>query len=271
MTTTMSENNKISENSDKDTKVVFLHIPKTAGTVVHEILAARFEKAEICPERFRGLGKYSVEELEKFRYFSGHFTMSQVDRIPGKKFVFTIVRNPVDRILSLYYFWRRHRDEFVRTHKLRGPRLAKKLPLVDFLAVDQQTPRDAIDNEMARILAGAVWVGDGGLYYEGAIDNRRLVSRFEVIRRAVNALTRIDYVASIDSLDDDLKAIFLKLGWGNYSCRTPRINTRQDLTENLEQIDDQELGYETWVELNRLTELDQIVYTIGRLRSASTV
>ena len=90
-----------------ETRVVFLHLPKTAGQSVHKSLVDLFGRACVCPARVNeDLVLLSVDEICRYRVLSGHFDWSMVDCIPHPKFVFTILREPLDRILSFYFFLR---------------------------------------------------------------------------------------------------------------------------------------------------------------------
>ena len=96
--------------SQSSPKLVFLHLPRTGGTTLHHLLTAAFPPEQVCPERFMRLRRWPLEELAPFRLFSGHFTISGVDRIPGEKRIATVLRDPRARVISTFQLWRRHRD-----------------------------------------------------------------------------------------------------------------------------------------------------------------
>ena len=84
-------------------KVIFLHIPKTAGQSVHAALVNAFGNEAVCPARVNDqLRRMSITEINRYQVFSGHFDWSLLDCIKGPKYVFTILREPIDRILSFY-------------------------------------------------------------------------------------------------------------------------------------------------------------------------
>lgn len=114
-------------------KIVFLHIPKTGGTTFHEILTSLYPPALICPERFNSLGTYTSSKLAGFRLFSGHFDYLSTCLIPGSDIkVISFFRKPVDRLLSMYQFFRSHRLEFAYQHSLNMAILANKFSFHDF-------------------------------------------------------------------------------------------------------------------------------------------
>lgn len=88
-------------------KIFFLHIPKTAGQSVHQALIGSFGNKKVCPARVNDqLRQYSLAELDKYTVFSGHLDWRILDCLSGKKYVFTILREPLERILSFYFFLR---------------------------------------------------------------------------------------------------------------------------------------------------------------------
>ncbi|HEX4112502.1 MAG TPA: sulfotransferase domain-containing protein [Stellaceae bacterium] len=108
-------------------RIVFLHIMKTGGTTFHEILANHFDAPLICPERLGNLGAWTLDDLARFRLFSGHFDYQSCLAIPGRnKKIVTLLREPKARLLSYYYFLKAHRPEFAARNNSHF-RLAREL------------------------------------------------------------------------------------------------------------------------------------------------
>lgn len=98
----------IAEAEENQMKVVFLHIPKTAGQSIHAALEESFGKDRVCPARVNdSLQKMSIAELNSYSVFSGHLDWAFLDCIKGPKYIFTILREPRDRILSFYFYMRK--------------------------------------------------------------------------------------------------------------------------------------------------------------------
>jgi len=250
----------------KDLKLVFLHVPKTAGTTIHQIITKWFEKNEICPERFRGLDKYATEDLDKFRLFSGHFTRSQIERIPGKKFIFTCLRNPQDRIISLYYFWRRHSEEFAKQRNLRGPLLARSCRnLKDFLLRNTPIPRNAIQNEICRVLAGTILVDAAGRYFENSRSGRVYVSETDLVFRAIKSVVNLDFILFTDTLKEDINWLCGVFSKNNIDF-IPNSNNRFEYRPHLEPVKMEIIDDEHRNLLHKLTALDEIIYSFARIK-----
>ncbi len=89
-------------------RVIFLHIPKTAGQSVHAALVDAFGEKAVCPARVNDqLKLMSISELHQYRVFSGHFDWTMLDCLKGPTYVFTVLRDPLERLLSFYLFLHR--------------------------------------------------------------------------------------------------------------------------------------------------------------------
>ena len=84
-------------------KLCFLHIPKTAGQSVFNFLASSFPNENVCPYRteseYRKTGGY-----EEYIVHSGHIDWTTLEKMSGEKIYFTVLRKPIDRILSFYFY-----------------------------------------------------------------------------------------------------------------------------------------------------------------------
>jgi len=102
-------------------RIAFLHIPKTAGQSVHHSLTGLYLPDEICPARTNeALYKYSISDLSKYKLFSGHLDWSII-RLTGRfDYVFTVLRDPLDRILSFYFYLRKEAERLQKEGKPIG-------------------------------------------------------------------------------------------------------------------------------------------------------
>ena len=99
-----------------DTALFFMHIPKTAGTSMRLLLEKVFNEKQrvylyggeppgITLEAFRELPN---DVKERIRLVYGHFRFGVHEWLPQKARYITMLRDPVDRVASLYYFYKRH-------------------------------------------------------------------------------------------------------------------------------------------------------------------
>ncbi len=245
-------------------KLIFQHIPMTGGTTLREQISMAFDSTEICPYRFGLPKECSAEELEGYRFFSGSFTPEEIHRIPGEKYVFTVLREPRERLLSLLKVSDRH------VLLGDGPLLARSGSVAGRTAPPYQDTRlaslyQALDNGMARQLAGSVGVASDGTYLREEGDARRPITGMEVVGLAAGNLCRLDLVGFTDELDTVYARVAHEFGLPQASGTLPRRgapgpegspagSTGTDVSASFEQ------------QLNRLTELDRQVFALARSR-----
>lgn len=79
----------------------FIHIPKTGGSTLSNLLRACFSAERICPERFNQLHFHSVADLGRYDFFSGHFDYLSKHFIPRQRVrCLSIFRDPIQRLVS---------------------------------------------------------------------------------------------------------------------------------------------------------------------------
>jgi len=244
-------------------RLVFLHLPKTGGTTLHHHFATHFAPEEVCPERFSALDRFTTEELAQWRYFSGHYNFDQLRLIPGPLFIVTVLREPVERVLSTYYFWKRHRPEVIAARNLEGPAIARAGTLLDFLRSRHHEVTDATDNTMTRYLAGQmnVWADGTWRYNSGSAGVN--VTELEVMHRATGNLLAVDVFGVSNQLAQVYARVALAFGMPRVA-KMARLNTRQEETAALEPVVEEEITPEIRAELDRCTQLDRMLFRLAR-------
>jgi hypothetical protein len=110
---------------------VFLHIQKTGGTSLQNMIADTFSDRVVYREHADTLYLRSAAELAQYSIFLGHFNYDSISYIPKENIsIFTFIRNPKERLVSLYKFWRAHESNHPSFHGKMA--LANQLEMVDF-------------------------------------------------------------------------------------------------------------------------------------------
>lgn len=128
--------------------VLFLHIPKAAGTSLRNALIKTFGP---CPAPF-GISRVSAAEAAAWAPYpliSGH--MSRADQVrwfPDRR-LFVVLREPIDRCISAIYYLRS-----IPAHIGENVVAAQTLPVIEF--VDHPLGRRSLTNNMVRQLGGHV-------------------------------------------------------------------------------------------------------------------
>jgi hypothetical protein len=140
----LMENRKLELNMAV-VKLVFMHIPKTAGTTLITILDSNFQKRMIFPDQLDPLllRSYPAGYLGGFKLFRGHFPLRALQHIPGPKFIFTMLREPRARILSQYHY---HKAKLLNRKDLGDLVHKARLPLKEYLSDPKVRADFHVDN-----------------------------------------------------------------------------------------------------------------------------
>jgi sulfotransferase famil protein len=104
-----------------DAPIVFLHIPKTAGQTIHSELARVVGDDAVSPVRVHTQAKAGTAQMPAgFGLYSGHIDWEALDTLPQRRFVFTVLRDPLERIASFYFYLLRE-AEGVSAQDLQRP------------------------------------------------------------------------------------------------------------------------------------------------------
>lgn len=239
--------------TDPRDAVVFLHIPKTGGTSLHGLLLHGFSPDEVCPERFNALE--AVDDIGRFRFFSGHFDRLGLEAIPRARRIVTLLRDPTDRLLSLYHFWRSH-ELRPGSEVIDGPRLANELDLLEFLRYSDHGLPEALDNVLTRTLSGRV---DAGRFRAPRFD------RDAALASAKEFLLSMTGFGITERFTESAKHITSSLGLALSPVIPHDLDSRSIAeTPGFRKVERQPITDAIAAEIDRLTEFDRPLYEFAR-------
>lgn len=142
-------------------KIVFVHIPRTGGITFGEILRTVYAGSEICSfygDEIRSVANEKIQQFSsldaarKNRYalLKGHVVFDFDRSLEGFHYV-TLLRKPLDRLISYYFYALRE-----KSHYLHALLLQRRLKLEQFLLSDLSIE---LDNYQVRAVSGAAFPG----------------------------------------------------------------------------------------------------------------
>lgn len=90
---------------DAPKRLVFHHVPKTAGTSLFRLLEKKVGSASICPLRFGNVRLAPPEYTDRFKIIFAHLKYD-ADNLFNEALRATFLRDPFDRFMSSYFFYR---------------------------------------------------------------------------------------------------------------------------------------------------------------------
>ena len=197
-----------------------MHIQKTAGTTMTEAVRRHYRNDMVSHGDYL---KRDTASLKKTRFISGHFGFEYSRQFMDGRYSFTFLRDPVERILSLYYFSRTRDPAQYPIY-----RVAHEMDLAGYLRAgfDREDIKAYLWNQQAWQLACG-WHDP----------QQRQIPNFtgeQILERAKAHLLDFHYIGFAESFTVDSKAILANL---NVPAReslvpanvTPRRPHRNDL------------------------------------------
>ena len=136
--------------------IIFIHIPKTGGSTFHSILNMQYKHSEIYnvfggrmndPEISKFIAMSSINKLD-IKLLKGHMPFGLHDNLPGKCRYISFVRNPVERVISQYFYIKNNKNNPKHTELIE-----KKMDIKEFVSSGFVT---GMNNGQCRFLTGDI-------------------------------------------------------------------------------------------------------------------
>jgi hypothetical protein len=147
--------------------VVFVHIHKTAGTTLRSLTDRQYRPNEIASVDWKSLEAFKASpeaDRARIRLLRGHMPFGLHEFLPRPSTYITLMREPLDRAVSHYYWVRERPEHDLKAHAAAG----------DLVAYLESGVAADLDNGQVRLIAGAAFVPFGEMteaHLEQAVRN----------------------------------------------------------------------------------------------------
>ena len=129
--------------------LIFLHIPKAAGSTLHPVLERHYSKRAYrtitVPEQLEAFKQLPEAERHRIRLLKGHMPFGLHEYLSGHSRYITLLRHPAERVVSHYYYVKRRPGHYLHHHLESG------MDLAEFASAGLS---GEMDNGQVRLLSG---------------------------------------------------------------------------------------------------------------------
>lgn len=192
-------------------RIIFLHIPKAGGMTLRHLIINNYREDEVFfidsfdyEGSFEKLFRITEKNPNQLKVIGGHIGFGLHERLPGSSQYITVLRNPVERVVSQYHY-------IIRTpqHYLYNKIVSNKISLIDYANGDLTRE---ISNDQTRMISGAakmLGINDNNHYY---------------LDLAKENLTKYFCVAGLLERWDETVTVFMhELGWSNLTSKKKNV------------------------------------------------
>jgi len=216
-------------------RVIFLHIPKTAGTTLHRIIERQYPPESTYTfsqnHSYDDFQRLSDAQKAEIRMLRGHMIFGLHELMPGPSTYFTLLREPVERFISDYYYVRNTPEH----------------PYHDFVTSRDLSPEEFIESKVARIIADngqtrslsdEWWTLPFGECTEQVLDQAKK-----------NLREHFAVVGLVERFDETLLMLRRAFGWQDIYYVRENVSARRPAKDELPQAILDLIAEQNWLDL----------------------
>lgn len=221
----------------REKKFLFDHLPKTGGTALRTVFEEMFGPENVSPHIEGRSEIWAIQKYARFRMISGHFlSLLPGDDRSGGRVRLTMLRHPIDRAVSEYFYWRHHSFEGVDD---RLAKWAQEYDICTFYRMRENSNETSVTNFYTKHFSTRL--------------SREMLDAASVISLAKRSLSRYGFIGIYEYMHDSMD-IFC------WQFRLPPVKKipRVNVTAFRVGVDD--LDKETLSRLKEMNDLDIQIY-----------
>lgn len=225
----------------RQTNFLFDHLPKTGGTAFRKVLEELFGRENVSPTLEGRSELWAVQRYPQLRVISGHFlSLVRGDMRSGGRARITILRHPIDRAISEYFYWRHHAFEGVDDKLARW---AQEYDICSYFRMREESNESSATNFYTRHFASRL--------------SREIKDQDALRSLARRSLAMYSFVGISEQMDDSVD-VFCR------QFKLPPVNAvpRENVTSFRIGMD--RLDAESYDRLRTMNELDFELYENAR-------
>lgn len=181
-------------------KYFFLHVPKAAGTSLFKVFDEILGSENVNQVESINKGPKQLDILNKYKLIGGHFTyFDYLKFINDERYSITFLRNPIDRFLSQYYYFKNNVGDIKQPSVVN----AKKMDLKSYIEYysHEQIYGDVLNRQ--------VW------HFVGL--QKPTITENQILEIAKENLSKMNFVGIHESINDAIDLLC-------YDCNWPVLN-----------------------------------------------
>ncbi|MED3882339.1 sulfotransferase family 2 domain-containing protein [Priestia megaterium] len=202
----------IDNKKNKENLVIFMHIPKTAGTSLLKVAQQQYKQDEsriiLVGRDLNMIGK----EINKsnIKYIQGHYPFGIHQYFTSPAVYITMIRDPIERVISEFYFIQKvpQHDLFIYKQIEK-----KQMSLEDYIDMDNEKFKLRNANMQTRFLSGG--------------------NTIDLEKAKENINKNFAFVGITEMFDESLFLLQKKLGWKNVKYSKVNVNKSRPLKDQI--------------------------------------
>jgi len=189
-------------------KVLHFHLPKTGGSALRSFFVDRLGEESVTPPLQGMMLREALLQWEQTAVISGHFMARQGDIIPAERAAITVLREPIDRFLSEYFYNKSDIDnQLVEVHRRAGS-------LDTYVEYLTRTPAESALVQIEML-------------YPLGTDAQRRLSPDEQLLAATNSLDKFELLGIQEEMDDFCSMLCARFGFPPMPARQVNVTSRR--------------------------------------------